>query len=143
MRRLSIGRYCTLREAAASELALLCSRHTGGHALPLQIYLQYLAAWRGRTGQPLTHFVHCDRWSMWGRWGAKEYPSQTRAQVRQVCCIAAAAVAVAGAKERHFQIPAGELHLPMLSGTATALPPLQAPKLDALLQYAAASPLDL
>ncbi|KAI7836073.1 hypothetical protein COHA_010042 [Chlorella ohadii] len=68
------------------------------HADMKQIYLRYLSAWRDRTGQLLTHYVHCDRWSVWGRWGAQEYPSQPRAQ---------------------------------------------APKLDALLQYAAASPLDL
>ncbi|PRW57604.1 Cellulose-binding domain [Chlorella sorokiniana] len=67
------------------------------HAGMKQVYLQYLSAWRARTGQPLTHYVHCDRWSVWGRWGAKEYPSQPRAQ---------------------------------------------APKLDALLQYASANPLE-
>lgn len=51
-----------------------------------QIYLRYLSAWRDRTGQLLTHYVHCDRWSVWGRWGAQEYPSQPRAQARWLCC---------------------------------------------------------
>lgn len=41
-------------------------------------YLSYLTAWRERTGQLLTHFVHCDRWSEYGRWGALEYPTQPR-----------------------------------------------------------------
>ena len=43
-------------------------------------YLSYLAAWRQRTGQLLTHFVHCDRWSQYGRWGALEYPAQPRSK---------------------------------------------------------------
>jgi hypothetical protein len=43
-------------------------------------YLAYLTAWRQRTGQLLTHFVHCDRWSQYGRWGVLEYPAQPRSK---------------------------------------------------------------
>lgn len=43
-------------------------------------YLRYLASWRSRTAQPMVHFVHCDGWSAWGRWGAEEYPSQPRSK---------------------------------------------------------------
>ncbi|KAL4436818.1 hypothetical protein ABPG75_003957 [Micractinium tetrahymenae] len=44
------------------------------------VYLKYLASWHNRTGQPLQHYVHCDRWSVYGKWGAEEYASQPRAR---------------------------------------------------------------
>lgn len=43
------------------------------------LYLQYLRAWTQKTGQLLTHYVHCGRWSPWGLWGAAEYQGQRRA----------------------------------------------------------------
>lgn len=89
------------------------------HPIALQVYLQYLSAWRGRTGQLLTHYVHCDRWSVWGRWGAQEYPTQPRAQVCvwvdgwALCCAAAAAAAAcaAGPCARHAAQPAAASHV--------------------------------
>lgn len=41
------------------------------------IYLMYLTNWRARTGQQFNHYVNCDGWSQFGRWGSKEYPSQS------------------------------------------------------------------
>lgn len=42
---------------------------------------QYLAAWRARSpGERFVHFVHVDRWSPYGRWGAKEFATQPRSQ---------------------------------------------------------------
>jgi hypothetical protein len=41
-----------------------------------QIYATYLGNWQTRTGQTFHHFSNCDRWSVFGRWGSKEYPSQ-------------------------------------------------------------------
>lgn len=40
------------------------------------VYLRYLSHWRQRTGNVFHHFVNCDRWSRFGRWGAKEFPTQ-------------------------------------------------------------------
>ncbi|MEW5837426.1 MAG: hypothetical protein AB1717_01140 [Pseudomonadota bacterium] len=40
------------------------------------IYLAYLKKWRKRTGEVFHHYVHTDRWSVFGRWGALEFPSQ-------------------------------------------------------------------
>ena len=42
------------------------------------VYLRYLNNWRNRTNEVFHHFVNCDRWSQFGRWGAKEFPSQRR-----------------------------------------------------------------
>ena len=42
------------------------------------VYLSYLNNWRNRTNEVFHHFVNCDRWSQFGRWGAKEFPSQRR-----------------------------------------------------------------
>ncbi|MFA5942032.1 MAG: hypothetical protein WC809_21995 [Sinimarinibacterium sp.] len=44
------------------------------------IYLRYLRDWQARTGQPFMHFVHCDRWSRYGRWGALQFPTQARSR---------------------------------------------------------------
>jgi hypothetical protein len=44
-----------------------------------QVYLAYLDDWRGQTGQIFHHFTDVDGFSKWGRWGAKEYPGQSRA----------------------------------------------------------------
>lgn len=44
------------------------------------MYAEYLAAWDARTGGTMfMHFVHCDGWSVYGRWGAQEYQSQAAA----------------------------------------------------------------
>jgi hypothetical protein len=44
-----------------------------------QVYLSYLQRWHQRSGGGLfVHFLACDRWSQWGRWGAQEYPTQPR-----------------------------------------------------------------
>lgn len=42
------------------------------------VYAEYLANWRNRTGGVFHHFLNSDRWSRFGRWGAKEYPTQPR-----------------------------------------------------------------
>ncbi|MEX2393363.1 MAG: hypothetical protein WD826_02670, partial [Actinomycetota bacterium] len=42
------------------------------------VYLDYLNAFANRTGGTLWHFVNCDRWSKFGRWGALEYQEQER-----------------------------------------------------------------
>ena len=44
-----------------------------------QVYLTYLNNWRNRTGQIFHHYVHACRWSVYGRWGAKEYDAQPQA----------------------------------------------------------------
>jgi hypothetical protein len=44
------------------------------------VYLDYLEDFATTTGgQPFWHYVNCDRWSKFGRWGALEYPTQPRA----------------------------------------------------------------
>ncbi|MFI3119749.1 MAG: hypothetical protein QX203_07195 [Methylococcaceae bacterium] len=43
-----------------------------------QVYLTYLDNWLNRTGEVFHHYVNSDWWSIFGRWGAKEYPSQKR-----------------------------------------------------------------
>jgi hypothetical protein len=42
------------------------------------VYATYLANWRARTGGVFHHYVNSDRWSRFGRWGAKEFPTQAR-----------------------------------------------------------------
>lgn len=42
------------------------------------LYLGYLEGWRQTGGEWFNHFVNCDRWSKWGRWGALEYVRQPR-----------------------------------------------------------------
>jgi len=42
-------------------------------------YTTYLEAWRTEGGADFAHFVNCDAWSKWGRWGALEYQDQPRA----------------------------------------------------------------
>lgn len=44
------------------------------------VYLRYLDQWRQRTGNVFHHFVNCDRWSPFGRWGAREFPTQPPSQ---------------------------------------------------------------
>jgi hypothetical protein len=44
-----------------------------------QVYLAYLDDWRQQTGQLFHHFTDVDGITKWGRWGAKEYPGQSRA----------------------------------------------------------------
>ena len=43
-----------------------------------QLYLDYLEGWRRAGGGWFNHYVHCDGWSKWGRWGALEYARQPR-----------------------------------------------------------------
>lgn len=40
------------------------------------VYLTYLHNWASRTRNVFHHYVNTGRWSRFGRWGAKEYPSQ-------------------------------------------------------------------
>jgi len=42
-----------------------------------QVYTTYLNNWQTRTGHVFHHFSNCDRWSVFGRWGSKEFPSQS------------------------------------------------------------------
>ena len=42
------------------------------------LYAKYLAAWKAPGGTLFAHFVHCERQSKWGRWGALEYLEQPR-----------------------------------------------------------------
>lgn len=42
------------------------------------LYAKYLAAWKAAGGTLFAHFVHCERQSKWGRWGALEYLEQPR-----------------------------------------------------------------
>lgn len=44
------------------------------------LYLTYLENWRASGGTWLAHFVNCDVWSKWGRWGALETIRQPREQ---------------------------------------------------------------
>ena len=43
------------------------------------VYLGYLRDWRAQTGQPFHHFTDVELWTAYGRWGAKQYPGQSRA----------------------------------------------------------------
>lgn len=43
-----------------------------------RLYLEYLEGWREAGGGWFNHYVHCDGWSKWGRWGALEYVRQPR-----------------------------------------------------------------
>lgn len=43
-----------------------------------EVYTKYLDNWLVRTGQPFNHYVNCDGWSQYGRWGAKEFPLQSQ-----------------------------------------------------------------
>jgi hypothetical protein len=45
-----------------------------------QVYAAYLGNWRARTDGEFHHYVNSDRWSRFGRWGAKEFPSQPRSE---------------------------------------------------------------
>jgi hypothetical protein len=53
-----------------------------------QVYLSYLAQWRGAStivgiapeGNVFHHFLNSDMWTPFGRWGAKEFPTQSPAQ---------------------------------------------------------------
>ncbi len=45
-----------------------------------KLYADYLQLWREGGGTWFMHFVNCDGWSKWGRWGALEYASQPRAE---------------------------------------------------------------
>ena len=38
-----------------------------------QLYLEYLEGWREAGGGWFNHYVHCEGWSKWGRWGALEH----------------------------------------------------------------------
>jgi hypothetical protein len=40
------------------------------------VYRQYLDNWRARTDERFWHFVTVDRWSEFGRWGAREFETQ-------------------------------------------------------------------
>ncbi|MGI9252543.1 MAG: hypothetical protein ACR2J8_02260, partial [Thermomicrobiales bacterium] len=44
-----------------------------------QVYHAYLDDWRRQTGQRFHHFTDVDGITKWGRWGAKEFPGQSRA----------------------------------------------------------------
>lgn len=44
------------------------------------VYEAWLDAWRAAGGSELHHFVNTDRWSIFGRWGAKEFPGQPRSE---------------------------------------------------------------
>lgn len=44
-----------------------------------QIYLDYLASWKGSGGQLFTHYTDVSRYDKWGAWGALEYVAQPRA----------------------------------------------------------------
>lgn len=43
-----------------------------------QLYLEYLEGWRAVGGGWFNHYLHCDGWSKWGRWGALEHVRQPR-----------------------------------------------------------------
>jgi hypothetical protein len=45
-----------------------------------QVYLNYLGNWRQRSQEVFWHYLNVDRWSRFGRWGSKQFASQTRAQ---------------------------------------------------------------
>ena len=44
------------------------------------VYLAYLRAWKEGGGELFVHFNDCDRFSKWGRWGAREYAGQKRTE---------------------------------------------------------------
>lgn len=43
-----------------------------------EAYLQYLSIWTQEGGGIFHHYVNSDSWSAFGRWGAKEFPTQPR-----------------------------------------------------------------
>jgi len=43
------------------------------------VYLTYLNNWRARSNEVFWHFTNTDRWNKFGRWGSREFSSQTRA----------------------------------------------------------------
>lgn len=50
------------------------------HPRMKDLYLRYLAGWRDAGGQLFVHFINCQAYSKWGRWGLREYVDQPRAE---------------------------------------------------------------
>ena len=44
------------------------------------LYLDYLSAWRESGGHLFVHYAHVIKFSLWGRWGAREHLGQPRSE---------------------------------------------------------------
>ncbi len=54
-----------------------------------RLYGDYLQGWQDRGGDVMAHFVHCGRWSKYGRWGAREHQYQPRDEAPKLDAILA------------------------------------------------------
>jgi hypothetical protein len=44
------------------------------------VYATYLDNWRSRSDEVFFHFLNTERWTKFGRWGSREFATETRAQ---------------------------------------------------------------